>query len=58
MNMEMQMGIKGKDKFNSIFEKYKVILVVKEYFELFKTHLNWMQMGVQGKGKFDSIFEH
>jgi len=37
----MQMGVQGKDKFNKIFEKYKVILVVKEYFEVVKRHLRY-----------------
>jgi len=33
--------MKGKDKFNSTFEEYKVILVLKEYFEVVETHFEW-----------------
>ena len=43
---------------NSIFGKYKVILVVKEYFEVVKTHFIWMKMGVQGKDKLNRIFQN
>jgi len=37
----MKIGVQGKEKFSSISEKYKVILVVKEYFEVFNTHFAW-----------------
>lgn len=43
---------------NSIFGKYKAILVVKEYFEVVKTHFIWMKMGFQGKNKLNRIFEN
>lgn len=43
---------------NSIFGKYKVVLVVKQYFEVAKTHFIWMKMGVQGKEKLNKIFEN
>jgi len=58
----MHMGVQEIDKrnykFNNKFKKYKVTLVVKEYFEVVKTNFSCMKMGVQGKYKLNNIIEN